>query len=290
MLIDWEFFQTVIRESAKGASLVRTPESALVMNEEVSVYAYERSGRSNGALSGTYLYHLAQMCELIKPGDVVLDLGCGPGNLLAQVARLNPRAEFIGIDLSSRMLELAEAKLKQHGITNVELRRADMTSLTEFDDRSLDVVVSSMALHHLPDLPALEKTFSEIGRVLRRDGAVYLNDFGRLKDRRSVDYFVSRAAAGEHPALVQDYVQSLHAAFSRAEFDEVATRHLHKRARVYSTIISPLVIVVKGGTPQADLIQKAELRKIYRSLPGPRKSDVRQMKMFLRLDGLRSAI
>lgn len=290
MLIDWKFFQTIFRESSRSACFVRTPENDLVMDEETSVYAYEKSGRSNGALSGTYLYHLAQMCELIKPGDIVLDLGCGPGNLLAQVARLNPRAEFIGIDLSSRMLEIASAKMRQHGITNVELRTADMTSLADFGDRSLDVVVSSMALHHLPDLSALEKTFSEISRVLRLDGAVYLNDFGRLKSQKSVDYFVGRAAAGEHPVLVQDYVQSLHAAFSRTEFEEVATRHLDKRARVYSTIISPLVIVVKGGKPQANLIQKAELRKIYRSLPRPRKSDVRQMKMFLRFDGLRSAI
>lgn len=290
MLIDFNFFKTIFRELSASAPFNRTPEADLVMNDEVSVLAYEKGGRASGALSGAYLYHLAQMCALIKPGDVVLDLGCGPGNLLAQVAKLNPRAEFIGVDLSDRMLALANVRMRQLEISNVELRLADMTQLREFQNAGFDAVISSMALHHLPDLNALDQTFSEISRVLHPAGSIYLNDFGRLKCRKSVDYFVHRAAEGEEPALVEDYIQSLHAAFSKDEFENVTAHRLQNRAQVFSTAVSPLAIVIKGGKTSAPLIPKRELSMIYRALPKARKSDVQQLKMFLRLGGLRSAL
>lgn len=290
MLVDIDLFKTIFRELSAKMPFERQPESDLVMSDEVSVLAYDKGGRTSGALSGTYLYHLAQMCLMIKPGDVVLDLGCGPGNLLAQVAKLNPRTEFIGLDLSDSMLNIANIKMKQQNISNIELRVADMTQLSEFGNGSIDVIISSMAIHHLPDLTALDTTFAEIARILRADGAVYLNDFGRLKDKKSVDYFVSRAAEGEEPILIQDYVQSLHAAFSKSEFEEVVARHLGGRAQVYSTIVSPLVIVVKGGTQHFPLVSKKELNMLYRALPKSRKADIKQMKLFLRLGGLPSAL
>lgn len=289
MLIDYNLLKTIFRESFANTPFDRTPENDLVMSDEVSVLAYEKGGRASGALAGAYLYHLAQMCALIKPGDIVLDLGCGPGNLLAQVAKLNPRAEFIGVDLSERMLALASARMEQLGISNVELRPADMTMLTAFRSGSFDAVISSMALHHLSDLAALDRAFSEISRVLCPAGSIYLNDFGRLKNRKSVHYFVGRAADGEEPALIQDYTQSLYAAFSRDEFEDVTARHLRNRAQIYSTAVSPLTVVIKGGKPRHPLIPKRELVSLYRALPKARKSDVRQLKVFLRLGGLPSA-
>ena len=288
--MDWALLRTVYRELTQAQGFMRIPERELVMSDEASVSAYARGGRADGALAGTYLYHLAQMCELVGPGDLVLDLGCGPCSLLAQLAWLNPRAEFIGVDLSEGMLRQAAALLRQRGITNVELRRRDMTSLRDVPDASMDVVVSSMSLHHLPDLAALDRTFAEVARVLKPEGRLYLSDFGRLKSLRSVDYFVSRAAEGEEPALAEDYAQSLRAAFSREEFEALMARHLAGRARLYSTAISSLLVVVKGGTPRQSRPYGRELGAMFRALPRARKNDVRQMEVFLRLGGLRSAL
>lgn len=290
MLFDFGLLKTIWRETGTHPPFTRTPETDLVMNDEGSVLAYEKGGRPTGALAGAYLYHLAQMCALIKSGDLVLDLGCGPGNLLAQVAKLNPRAEFIGVDLSESMLALADLRFRQAEIPNVELQLADMTRLSQFGDASFDTIISSMALHHLPDISALECCFSEMGRVLRPNGRIYLNDFGRLKCRESVGYFVGRAAAGEEQALVDDYTQSLHAAFSKEEFEALVARYLQGRARVFSTIISPLTVVIKGGSSSPSLVPKRELDMIYRALPTPRKNDVQQLKLFLRLGGLPSAL
>ncbi|WGV19955.1 class I SAM-dependent methyltransferase [Pseudomonas putida] len=192
--MDTGLLRAIYREITLKQPLVRTPEPDLVMADDTCVTAYADSARQGQALSGTYLYHCAQMCALIKPGDVVLDIGCGPASLLLQLARLNPRAEFIGADLSASMLEVGRASIDQQGIDNVELREEDMTRLAGIADRSVDVVISSMALHHLADLAQLEATFRNIARVLRNDRAIYLNDFGRLKSVETVDYFVSRAS------------------------------------------------------------------------------------------------
>ena len=54
--------------------------------------AFELAGREDGFLASIYLYQALQIAPLVRPGDRVLDLGCGPANQLVQVARLNPQA------------------------------------------------------------------------------------------------------------------------------------------------------------------------------------------------------
>jgi hypothetical protein len=147
-----------------------------------------------------------------------------------------------------------------------------------------------MSLHHLPDAGALERTFAALQRVLRPGGGVYLTDFGRLKSLASVDYFVSRAAPGEDPALALDYEQSLRAAFSRRELASLAARYFGSRVRVHATVVSPLVVVVKSEPRRDPAAIRRELRRAAGALPPARRDDLKQLQLFLRLDGLRSAL
>lgn len=287
--MDTGLLRAIYREITLRQPFVRTPEPDLVMVDETCVSAYADSAGQGQALSGTYLYHCAQMCALIKPGDVVLDIGCGPASLLLQLARLNPRAEFIGADLSTSMLEVGRESIRQQGIDNVELREEDMTRLAGIADRSVDVVISSMALHHLADLSQLEATFRNIARVLRNDRAIYLNDFGRLKSVESVDYFVSRASDGADQATLLDYRNSLLAAFSREEFQTLAASYLGPCAKAYSTAVSPLMMVVRTPKRRCVAAMKDEFRRRYRSLPRSRQADVDQLRLFLGMGGMASA-
>lgn len=286
-----ELLKTIAREMSGQSALARTPEPYLVMDEEVFVSAYADGGRDNGALSGAYLYHLAHMCQLVRPGDVVLDLGCGPANLLGQLAQLNPQARFIGADLSQPMLDQAAKMLHARGIGNVELRCADMTVLEGLQDHSIDVVVSSMALHHLPDEACLDRAFAQMARVLKPEGRMYINDFGRLRNADSIDYFVSRAAEGERKELIQDYYHSLHAAFTKADFERAVQRSMQGRGHVHATVVSPFQIIVKSADAPAQMVPAIqELQRRFQALPRARKADVRQLSLFLRLGGLRSAL
>src|SRR5690606_28242381 len=111
----------------------------------------------------------------------VVDLGCGPATQLVQIAELNPEVSFHGVDLSETMLQRAADYAKERGVGNVRFSHGDITRLDQLGDRSVDGVMSTMVLHHLPTLDHLRKCFKEVARILKPGGAVYLTDFGRLK-------------------------------------------------------------------------------------------------------------
>ena len=197
--------KTVCRELITTERSIRVNEPDLVMDDPDKVAAYTRAGREDGVMAPVYLFHCAQICEIIRPGDTVIDLGCGPATQLAMVARLNPHTRFIGIDLSPDMLGRAHNYIAEQELGNVEFRTEDISQLTSLHDQSVDAVISTVALHHLPDIGTLEKTFSEIRRVLKPNGGVYIVDFGHLKSEKVHPYFclpICRPATGTlHPGL-----------------------------------------------------------------------------------------
>src|SRR6516165_8234394 len=101
--------RTLLREITTSGPVVRTPEPDLVMDDPAKVAAYIEAGRPKGVMAPVYLFHCAQACEVIRPGDTVVDLACGPANQLSIIAKLNPEVRFIGVDLSEPMLDRARA-------------------------------------------------------------------------------------------------------------------------------------------------------------------------------------
>ncbi len=69
-----------------------------------------------------------------------------------------------------------------------------------FADASVDAVVSTMSLHHLPTVERLCQTYREVARILKPGGGIYMVDFGHLKSRRSIEYF-GHQHAHRQPAL-----------------------------------------------------------------------------------------
>lgn len=280
--------RTVLREMATPVEFSRIPEANLVMDDAGAVEAFDRASQPNGILSAIYAYNIGQSCSVIEPNDTVLDLGCGPATLLLQTARLNPAAKFIGIDLSSEMISRGKGVIERGKIGNVELRIDDIVDLRSLESKSVDVVLSSMALHHLPTFESLERCFVAIDRVLRPSGRVYICDFGRLKHLRSVEYFVGRAIPKDEPILERDYRMSLQAAFTKEEFQKALGRTLGNRAAIYSTAVSALLIIVKSeGSSTVRRAAKAELNRLIDALPSQRRLDFFQLRAFLRLGGLR---
>ncbi len=139
-----KLMRTVVREVVTRERSTRTTEPDLVMDDPHAVAAYVEAGREHAVMAPVYLYHCANICEVIRPGDTVVDLACGPANQLAMVARLNPETRFIGVDLSEPMLERAQELIKRQGLTNVELRHGDITDLSMFADKSVDAVMSTV--------------------------------------------------------------------------------------------------------------------------------------------------
>lgn len=277
------------RELLVKQTALRETEPDLVMDDPEKVDAYTRAGREDGVMAPVYLFHCAQICEVIKPGDTVLDLGCGPATQLAMVARLNPETRFIGIDLSDEMLNKARAHIEQQNLTNVEFRQGDITQLSSVADASIDAVMSTVVLHHLPDLAALERTFAEIKRVLKPGGGMYLVDFGHLKSEKSIKDFAYQYADRQAELFTLDYLYSLRAAFWPQDFFSLYQKHLATSGKFYKTFVMPFMMVVKSNARrEADPVLLGQLRELKRTMPGYHQTDLKDLMLFFRLGGLKS--
>jgi ubiquinone/menaquinone biosynthesis C-methylase UbiE len=105
----------------------------------------------------------------LRPGERLLDVGCGTGTLLAAALRAAPGARVAGADLAPEMLAAARAKLGPE----VPLAAADATRLP-FRTGSFDAVASSSSLHYWSDAPA---GVAECARVLRPGGRLVITDW-----------------------------------------------------------------------------------------------------------------
>ena len=280
--------RVVLRELTTAERFGRTPEPDLVMDDLAKVDAYTRAGREDGVMAPVYLHHTAHMSEVIRPGDTVVDLACGPATQLAQLARLNPQTRFIGVDLSPPMLERARVHVGSLRLSNVELRQSDITELASFGDASVDAVVSSMALHHLPTPALLERTFAQVRRVLRPGGGVYMADFARLNAEKSILYFAYQYADRQPELFTLDYLYSLKAAFSVDDFRH-ACAALGGAARLVRPFGAAFMVVLKS--PPRRMLPRAlvqELVAVRDAMPAHHKTDFRDLKTVFALGGLRS--
>ncbi len=276
------------RELLTIRSAERKNEPDLVMDDPDKVAAYTRAGKEDGVMQPVYLYHCAQICEVIKPGDTVVDLGCGPATQLGMVARLNPETHFIGVDLSNEMLDKARAHIKEHNLNNVEFRQGDITTLTSFTEHSIDAIMSTVVLHHLPDIAALESTFAQINRILKPGGGLYLVDFGHLKSEKSIHDFAYQYDHRQAELFTLDYLYSLQAAFWPEDFKRLYQRHLNTYGNFYKTFMMPYMMVVKSPARREQNTAIIEaLKNIRQSMPNYHKTDINDLIRFFRLGGLK---
>lgn len=273
----------LLRERLSWRQPPRVPEPDLVMHSETQTASFARAGQEDGALAFLYLYHAVQISSVLQPGDRVLDLACGPANQLLQIARLNPQVHFVGLDASPSMLQCAHHTLAQAHIHNVEWLQGDMTRLAHQDDASLDGVICTMSLHHLPDPSTLATTLREIRRVLKAQGRVYLVDFGRLKLRSTQHFFANDLQ--QSPQFTEDYFNSLRAAFSVEELTS-AVAVLGPDVQRHVTVLAPFMVVFRSAFHRpldAPALQRA--REAFASLPAAQQSNFRGVADWFRLSG-----
>ena len=109
----------------------------------------------------------------LRPGQVVLDLGCGGGlDAFLAAQRVGPGGRVIGLDMTPGMVEKATASARKGGYANVDFRAAEIEKLPVADD-SVDVVISNCVINHALDKPAV---FKEVHRVLKPGGSMFLSD------------------------------------------------------------------------------------------------------------------
>lgn len=130
---------------------------------------------------GAFRDRLVELARL-RPGESVLDVGCGTGTLaIAARRRVGSAGNVHGIDASPEMIARATRKARKAGV-DVTFRTAIVEALP-FPDRQFDAVLSTLMLHHLPR-PTREQCAREMCRVLKPGGRVLAVDFGATVGHR----------------------------------------------------------------------------------------------------------
>ena len=113
----------------------------------------------------------------LKPGESVLDIGCGTGTLaIAAKQRVGSAGRVYGVDASPEMLARAGRKAKKAGAEVVF--KNGIAEALPFPNGQFDAVLSTVMLHHLGS-KARQQCAHEVRRILRPGGRVLLIDFAR---------------------------------------------------------------------------------------------------------------
>lgn len=153
----------------------------------------------------------------LKPGEVVVDLGCGGGlDVFLAAAKVAPTGKAIGIDMTPDMLALARANAAKAGLTNVEFHEATIDNMP-LADSSVDCVISNCVINLAPDKAAV---FREIARVLKPGGRLAVSDIA-LKQALPAELgndLMAYVGCIAGAILIDDYVAGLRVAgFSTVE-------------------------------------------------------------------------
>src|SRR4051812_2720912 len=114
----------------------------------------------------------AYLLPSLTSGDTLLDLGCGPGTITADLATQVTPGRVVALEITDAALDLARAEIASRGLTNVDFTVGDVHRL-DFADDSFDVTHAHQVLQHVADPVA---ALREMRRVTRPGGLVAARD------------------------------------------------------------------------------------------------------------------
>jgi len=132
----------------------------------------------------------------------ILDVGCGSGPMLRQMAHAWPRHDYYGIDLSPHYLRTAQQRLRH--VRSAALIPGNAEDLP-FRDGFFDAVVSVHLFHELP-ADARRNVAREMFRVLRPGGMLVIQDSAQLSESAEIAALLERFTREMHEPYYRGYI------------------------------------------------------------------------------------
>ncbi|MCX6031738.1 MAG: methyltransferase domain-containing protein [Chloroflexi bacterium] len=188
--------------------------------------------------------YVAQRAVAMKSAGAAADIGCGPGDLVIGLARLAPGLHVTGVDLSEEMLSQGKERAAWAGVRGRVKFRQGAAGQIPVADASLDLVVSTLSLHHWGDPVA---ALSEISRVLRPGAAFLIFDLRRdlAFPLWSLIYFATHVVVPRALRHIGEPLGSRNAAYTPAEAASLASASKLTGWRVTA---GPLWLTIEGTT------------------------------------------
>ena len=195
--------------------ILRIPEPE-VMNDPLQVDAYAAAD-----FSGTDQAMVERISMLLQSSGAsfaaqarLLDLGCGPGNITARLAKRWPSCSVLGLDAAERMIAVADDRRRAAGLSRERLRYGQALLPIHRADQPADLIVSNSLLHHLHDPQQL---WSSLIPLASPHCLVLHRDLRRPDSEASIDRLCQCHVADAPLVLQRDYRASLHASFTLEE-------------------------------------------------------------------------
>lgn len=202
-------------------TLKRVPEVESLDGSEAEIYF----NLVNDELHERFIdnNYVSKIQEYLPKSGIVLDVGCGPGQIPLKIVENNPSLNVIGLDLSNRMVDIANEIAKNSPYPNNLSYMVGDASKMSFDDDSLDGVISHFFVEHLPNEEKVIDVFNEIQRVVKPNGMIYVEDIVRPPSEELLQIYLDRATYDSNDVM-KNYEDSLRAAFSHGEWSEMLNR------------------------------------------------------------------
>ena len=156
-----------------------------------------------------------------NPQGTLIDVGCGTGRLLVQIAKKIENIELIGVEVAGEMIEITRSQIEELSLDNrIDLKKGSAENLP-LADESVDFIVSTLSLHHWTN-PT--KAYCEFFRILKFGGTLLIFDFRR--DSRKLCHwflkFITKVIAPKPLKKIGEPLGSLQASYNFSELNKIS--------------------------------------------------------------------
>ena len=200
----------------------RIPEPEL-MEKKNQVISYDEADFSEGEfnLINQIHHYLLKKNISLNENALIVDLGCGPGNISEKLAIKWPNSEVVGIDGSKEMILRAkynrEMSANKKSLKNLHYICSDIRDikLTNFlFKKEISLLVSNSLIHHITHL---EDFFNTIRSLSSKITVNFHKDLKRPSDEKSAQELKTECSIKFNETLTNDYYLSLKASYSFKE-------------------------------------------------------------------------
>lgn len=144
----------------------------------------------------------------------VLDVGAGTAQIPIELCQRQPTVQVVAIDMAEHMLKVAQRNIEHAGLgERIRTQRCDAKQMP-FATASFDAVMSNSIVHHIPEPAAV---LSEMARVVKSGGLLFVRDLLRPTDEAALAHFVQIYAGDANAHQQKMFADSLHAALTLME-------------------------------------------------------------------------
>ncbi|HEY4386258.1 MAG TPA: methyltransferase domain-containing protein [Ktedonobacteraceae bacterium] len=111
----------------------------------------------------------------VEQMHTILDVACGPGGWVIEIARLYPHVQVVGVDISQRAMNYASLHAQERKLSNVKFRYMDVRQPLDFPDHTFDLVNARFLVAFLPRA-SWPNLLAECVRILRPGGILRLTE------------------------------------------------------------------------------------------------------------------